>query len=194
MPRSSHIRRHWPVLVIVPGLVLALFAVTLTLPTGQASTVHAESGVTGDASPASPTTLPPEEEGAEVIGTAAGSLVRTVGALLLVIVVIYAGVFAARRWLQFGGGKSRSGGGHLELIESVYLGPKHRLSLVRMGEKTVLVGIAENGMTSLAEQPLADLQAHRPVAPVSTSATATDAPLSFNGWLQRALGHRSSTS
>ena len=73
-----------------------------------------------------------------------------VGALVLVIICIYLAVFLLRRVM---GTRNRGKGSNalLEIIESTYVAPKKTISLVRVADKAVLIGITEGNMTVLTE-------------------------------------------
>jgi flagellar biosynthetic protein FliO len=78
------------------------------------------------------------------------SLLKLVSALVIVIVCIYAGVYLLKRLM----GKRYSGNGQhnlLEVLETTYVAPKKSVSLLRVADKSVLVGISENQMTVLTE-------------------------------------------
>jgi len=92
------------------------------------------------------------EEGPEAPfdGSAYGALARMVAALAVVIACIYVGVYLLKK---LGKGKlgRKSGGDLLEVIETTHLGPKRMISLVRVADKAVLVGVGESQMTLLTE-------------------------------------------
>jgi len=82
--------------------------------------------------------------------TALPAIGKMVGALVIVIICIYLAVFLLRRVM---GGRYRGKGSTtlLEILESTYVAPKKTISLVRVAEKAVLIGITENNMTVLTE-------------------------------------------
>ena len=67
---------------------------------------------------------------------------------LLVIVALVAVLGVVARKMQ---GVSKGSNGSLKIIDSVYLGPKERLSLVQVRKQRVLVGIHPQSMTKLME-------------------------------------------
>jgi len=92
------------------------------------------------------------------------ALAKMVGALLVVIVCIYLGVYLLKRTM---GGRLHSSRGTnaLEIIETAGLGQHKTLSLVRVGEKSVLVGVTEGRMTLLTELDADDTAAILASAP-----------------------------
>jgi flagellar biosynthetic protein FliO len=82
--------------------------------------------------------------------SAAGMLVRTLGALLLIIGIIFAVGWTLKR---FGGARfnsSTEARAKLETLSTVSLGDKQTLALVRVGAQTILVGATPHSITFLA--------------------------------------------
>nr|MBN2278328.1 flagellar biosynthetic protein FliO [candidate division Zixibacteria bacterium] len=80
----------------------------------------------------------------------AWSLIKLLGALVVVVAGIYGFVFILRRMM----GRKFSGNGNrklIEVIETTYLEQKKSISLVRFYDRAVLVGSAESGINILAE-------------------------------------------
>jgi len=75
-------------------------------------------------------------------------MLKLVGALLLVVAAIYGFLFVLKKMMGQG---SRSGGRLIEVLESSAIGPKKSVALVRYTDKAVLVGIADNSISVLAE-------------------------------------------
>jgi flagellar protein FliO/FliZ len=93
--------------------------------------------------------------------SAYGSIFKMLAALVVVIGCIYGGLYLLGR-LMGRRGKGAAGGRNLELLESTYVGPKKSVSLLRVGERSVLVGVTESGismLTELSEQETASLLA-----------------------------------
>ncbi len=81
---------------------------------------------------------------------AAASLIKMLVALAVVIVCIYVGIFLLKKLM------ARSHIGHggnslLEVIETAYIDPKKSLSLVRVADKSVLIGVTDNQISVLTE-------------------------------------------
>lgn len=81
---------------------------------------------------------------------ASSSIMRMIVALAIVLACIYGCVFLLKR---FGPNKTgRSGEKRmLEMIDSISVGPKKMIAVVRVGERAVVVGITDTQMTSLSE-------------------------------------------
>ena len=78
------------------------------------------------------------------------SLLRMVSALVIVIACIYGGIFLLRRLM--GQRQGRQGQSNiLEVLETTSVAPKKTVSLIRVADKAVLVGITETGMSVLTE-------------------------------------------
>jgi flagellar biosynthetic protein FliO len=83
--------------------------------------------------------------------SAAGLLARTLGALLLIVGLMVAVAWCMRR---FGGprfGAQRGGPDELSVVASVSLGDRRSLSVVRFGERTLLLGSTPQAITLLSE-------------------------------------------
>ncbi len=95
------------------------------------------------------------EDGAESASegpSAGGLLVRTIGALMLIVGLLVGAGYALKR---LGGpkfGTPRSDAPELAVLASVALGDKKSLTVVRFGERTLLVGSTTNGITLLADE------------------------------------------
>jgi flagellar biosynthetic protein FliO len=84
--------------------------------------------------------------------SAGGMLLRTFGALLLIVGFIAAAGWALRYFgiIQFGRQQSEVAG--LKVLDTVPLGERRTLTLVKFGERTLLIGATPQGLTLLAEQ------------------------------------------
>ena len=82
--------------------------------------------------------------------SAVSSILRMLSALVVVVICIYGAVFALKRFM---GRKiaGRGSQGILEVLETAHLGPKKMVSVVRVADRSVLVGITENQITLLTE-------------------------------------------
>ncbi len=100
-----------------------------------------------------PITLEELSGGGSVTGgslTAASSLLKILSALVIVVACIYGGVYVLKRFMNRRN-KSRNGQQLLEVLETTYVGPKRTVSLIRVGNKTVLVGVTESNISALTE-------------------------------------------
>lgn len=96
----------------------------------------------------------------------AGLLLRTFGALLLIVGLILAGAWWVRRYGGARFGQGRQDAPALEILSTVSLGERRSLSVVRFGHATLLIGATAQGITLLATRPneetLAEEVTHTP--------------------------------
>ena len=88
--------------------------------------------------------------GSALVDSALPSMFRMASALVIVIACIYGALYLLKR-LQRNRFSGRKGNAILEVIETTCIAPKKTISLVRVGEKSVLVGISEGQMNMLTE-------------------------------------------
>lgn len=93
------------------------------------------------------------------------TLGKMVGALLVVIVCIYFGIYLLKKTMggKYGGTNKLNA---LEVLESTGVGPKQSVTLIRVGDKSVLVGITGDRMALLTELTAEDTAALLTSAPV----------------------------
>ena len=84
----------------------------------------------------------------EFVGTAMPSMLRMVFALIVVIGAIYGGLWLLKRSMNRG---FAHGGRTLEVLETTAVAPKKTISLVRVADKAVLVGVTDAGIAMLTE-------------------------------------------
>ncbi len=160
----------------------------------------AEKKVTTEAAPAPPLASVPEapppalpfklndrQQLATETPSASGMLLRTFGALLLIV-----GCIAAAGWgLRYFGfvkfGKQPGAANGLQVLDTVSLGDRRTLTLVKFGERTLLVGSTAQGLTLLAEQ-ITEVEAenYRPTVRTVTDLLDVDAEPPFEQELARA--------
>jgi flagellar protein FliO/FliZ len=83
--------------------------------------------------------------------TATGLLIRTLGALLLIVGLIVAAAWGMKR---FGGarfGTAQENAPALAILNSLSLGERRSLTIVRFGDRTLLLGSTAQSVTLLAE-------------------------------------------
>ena len=81
-----------------------------------------------------------------------GLMLRTLGALLLIVGLIVAAAWGMKR---FGGarfGKAVDDAPNLQVLNSVGLGDKRSIAVIRFGERTMLIGSTAQSITLLAEE------------------------------------------
>jgi len=112
---------------------------------------------------------------------AAGSIIKMISALTVVIICIYLGIFGLKRMM---GNKHRTSGGQnlLQVLETAYVGPKKTVSLVRVADKSVLIGVTDERISMLTE-----LDAEH-TAEIVAAEEQTATGDSFSGFLKAASG------
>lgn len=84
--------------------------------------------------------------------SALGLVVRTIGALLLIVGMVFGAAWLLKRFdlMPFNTAKDEANG--LKVVSTVRLGERRALSVVKFGEKTLLIGTSPEGLTLLSEQ------------------------------------------
>lgn len=101
--------------------------------------------------------------GTQAAPAPAGKAVAAMAISLAVVLALAIGsVFLLRRVSQRRGGPTT--GRHLELVETVHLGVKRSVVVLRLGEHVVLIGQSEQGLSGLGTFPASALAA-RPEPP-----------------------------
>lgn len=127
-------------------------------------------------------------------GTAPPPAGRAVAAMAVSLAVVLAlavgSVFLLRRFARRRGGPAS--GRHLELVETVHLGVKRSVAVLRLGDHVVLVGQSEQGLSGLGTFPASALAAPPAAdpAPVVAVAAAPPSPSPFAAVLDRLTGKR----
>ena len=113
-------------------------------------------------------------------GVPTGSIVKMVSALVIVIFSIYFGVYLLKKFMgrRYGGGSRQK---ILEVLESTYVGPKKMVSLVRVADKSVLIGVTDQNISVLTE-----LDAARTAELVAEETETLDRAAGFGGFLKAA--------
>lgn len=84
--------------------------------------------------------------------SAGGMLLRTFGMLALIVGFIAAAGWGLRYFGIINFGKQQSEAAGLKVLDTVTLGERRTLTLVKFGERTLLIGSTPQGLTLLAEQ------------------------------------------
>jgi flagellar biogenesis protein FliO len=99
--------------------------------------------------------------------TSGGLLLKTLGSLLLIVGLIFFGAWGARK-LGYGGERAADVGDvDLAVLSTVSLGKDRSISMVRFGERVLVVGSTPQSFTLLAEEMPAEkisMENHRSVA------------------------------
>lgn len=153
------------VVFLLMTLTCPLFS-TLASPTPSASTAPLQSAPTvpqsnvpntAQVQPTSPATdndrLPfmAEERKETEVPSGAGLLMRTLGALLLIVGMIAAGAWALKKYGGSRFGAVSEDAPTLRVMSNVTLGDKRSLAVVRFGERVLLVASTPQAVTLLAE-------------------------------------------
>jgi len=80
-------------------------------------------------------------------------LLKLLGALVLILVIIYGSVWLMKRVSQ---GKLAGKGDIINVIERRYLAPKQAVCLIRVGEQNLLVGLSEHGINHIADVDISE--------------------------------------
>jgi flagellar protein FliO/FliZ len=72
--------------------------------------------------------------------------------------VLVLGLLGATLWVlrRMGGRSIRGAGGRLALQESLWLGPRQRVALIRVDDQEILIAITQQQVTMLTRLPLVD--------------------------------------
>ena len=130
--------------------------------------------------PAAPVTMP--------AGSATGSLLQTLFALIAVLAVLGALAWFLKRY----GPKAMGGSAHLRIVGSLNLGGRERLLVVEVGNQWIVVGSSPGRVNALATMPKQDgaepgagaADGHATLAPHVQPAH------SFADWLKQTLDKR----
>lgn len=108
--------------------------------------------------------------------SAAGLLVRTLGALLLIIGLIVAAAWALKRMGGARFGSPREDAPELTVLATVALGDRRSIAAVRFGQRTLLLGSTAQGITLLATEERALTSSAPPLRSVADLLQASEEP------------------
>lgn len=120
-------------------------------------------------------------------------VVKTLLSLVVVLAVMVAVVYVLKRFVYQGGSGSASLV-PVELLGQRSLQPKRSIMVVKVLQSIIVVGVSEQGMTTLAtlddEESLAEIARRQELtSPAHHSAAGVDFPLPFAVTLQNAVHH-----
>ncbi|MCX6835804.1 MAG: flagellar biosynthetic protein FliO [candidate division Zixibacteria bacterium] len=146
MPKNSQYRRR---VIVTMALMAALVLVGVTMMKVGSVDAQRVSPVNNSATQSDPR---PSAEAAQPIENpgVVGAMVKMICALVLVIALVYGALHMLRR-LMGRRLKGSGGAGSLEVLETTYVGQHKAISLVRVGQRSVLVGVTDNQITTLTE-------------------------------------------
>jgi flagellar protein FliO/FliZ len=160
----------------VIGLAIVGLILVTTSRSGESRSLYAldtppaADSTTAAAAPVTPTTV-----GA---GSATLSIIKMLAALAVVIGCIYVAIFLLKKLMarrQQAGSADRI----LQILETAWIDPKKSLSLVRVADKAVLIGVTDNQISVLTELDPEKTQ-------LLTTAAATAERANFSGFLKAA--------
>ena len=85
------------------------------------------------------------------------AIAKMVSALVLVILLVYGALYALRRMMgrRYG---SRATNDSLQVLQTTYVGQHKAISLVKVGQRSVLVGVTDNQISTLTELDAAETE------------------------------------
>ncbi|WP_313704273.1 flagellar biosynthetic protein FliO [Massilia sp.] len=131
--------------------------------------------------PANPVTIPQPAP-----GPSAGSLVQTIFALVLVLALLAALAWLAKRY----GPKIAGGGGNLRMVGALNIGGRERIMVVEVGDQWIVVGASPGRINALATMPKQEATAAGGVQSGATLAGQAPSATSFSDWLKQTIDKR----
>lgn len=130
--------------------------------------------------PANPVTIPQPAP-----GPSTGSLLQTIFALVLVLALLAALAWLAKRY----GPKIAGGGGNLRMVGSLNIGGRERIMVVEVGDQWIVVGASPGRINALATMPKQEA-ASPGVQSGATLAGQAPSATSFSDWLKQTIDKR----
>ena len=112
-------------------------------------------------------------------GFGSADLFRMIGSFALVLALMAALLWALRR-LQSRMAAQNSGR-RLQIVESLSIGPRQKIALIRVGDNEVMVGITASQITALAQWQDRASQTTAPPSSLQNELSQLSASLSANG-------------
>lgn len=131
--------------------------------------------------PANPVTIPQPAP-----GPSTGSLVQTIFALVLVLALLAALAWLAKRY----GPKIAGGGGNLRMVGSLNIGGRERIMVVEVGDQWIVVGASPGRINALATMPKQEAASVGGVQSGATLAGQAPSATSFSDWLKQTIDKR----
>ncbi len=110
-----------------------------------------------------------------------GAIVKMISALVVVIASVYIGIFLLKKLTQKRSGQNTKSD-VLEVLQTTHIGPHKAISLVKVGKRSVLVGVTDTQISTLTELDEVETQE------VYAQAPSQEAGDSFAGTLKNATG------
>jgi flagellar protein FliO/FliZ len=171
--RKAKRRSQLTVIIIVLAALIGVLAINTDRVTADKGTVTTATVKTDAMTPAT--------DSANLYSSAAPSLFKLISALVLVVASIYGGIYLLKRMMgkKYSGNRTNS---LLEVVETTYVAPKKSVSLLRVGDKAVLVGMTDSNMNMLTE--LTPEETSRALAAIESEPQ----PENFGRTLKAAMG------
>jgi flagellar biosynthetic protein FliO len=131
--------------------------------------------------PANPVTIPQPAP-----GPSTGSLLQTIFALVLVLALLAALAWLAKRY----GPKIAGGGGNLRMVGSLNIGGRERIMVVEVGDQWIVVGASPGRINALATMPKQEAASAGGVQSGATLAGQAPSATSFSDWLKQTIDKR----
>jgi len=125
--------------------------------------------------PAAPARLPQAAP-----GPSAGSLLQTIFALVLVLALLAALAWAAKRY----GPRVAGNSANLRMIGALNIGGRERIMVIEVGDQWIVVGASPGRVNALATMPKGDAAASAALAGHAPSAST------FADWLKQTIDKR----
>jgi flagellar protein FliO/FliZ len=159
----------------IPAPATSSAPAAVPLPAPAANTPAAVPGGPPAAIPANPARLPQAAP-----GPSAGSLVQTIFALVLVLALLAALAWAAKRY----GPRVAGNSANLRMIGALNIGGRERIMVIEVGDQWIVVGASPGRVNALATMPKGDAPASATLAGHAPSAS------NFADWLKQTIDKR----
>jgi flagellar protein FliO/FliZ len=159
----------------IPAPATSSAPAAVPLPALAANTPAAVPGGPPAAIPANPARLPQAAP-----GPSAGSLVQTIFALVLVLALLAALAWAAKRY----GPRVAGNSANLRMIGALNIGGRERIMVIEVGDQWIVVGASPGRVNALATMPKGDASASATLAGHAPSAS------NFADWLKQTIDKR----
>jgi flagellar protein FliO/FliZ len=97
------------------------------------------------------------ESGVLPDGDVVKAIIKMISALIIVILVVYLGLYLLRRLMGRRYGQA-TGSDVLEVLQTAYIGPHKAVSLVKVANRSVLIGVTDHQVSVLTELDAAETQ------------------------------------
>ncbi|MCM2271319.1 MAG: flagellar biosynthetic protein FliO [candidate division Zixibacteria bacterium] len=153
---NSQRRRSIATAIILAVALIGMLLITSNRPASsgilyaQPESQTAVSTDTVEVAATTSTTTAPAYQPMISTSTATSSIIKMITALAVVVVCIYVGIWLLKKLTsrRYSNGRKAL---MLEVLETAYIDPKKSLSLVRVADRSVLIGVTDNQISVLTE-------------------------------------------